>query len=273
MNDQFDLIFDCFVVSLKRTPERLRVFRTRNSQCGINFQHCEAIDGEQLDASKVESSIVAKGATDYTAGSIGNAMSHLTLWQRCAGQTKAFVVLEDDAVVRSDIKARLITTTAQLNEWDIILLGYNTDAPLELNIAPGILLGGHFSVFYPNNDQLADFATSTNPVGLHRLHVAMGICGYVISPSGAQSLMRNCFPMDNRLVPYASFSYKFPAYGLDSIMATIYPKIRAYACLAPLVMTANDQSISTIQTISRNAPPAKGAEWSQPITIYLEPKP
>jgi GR25 family glycosyltransferase involved in LPS biosynthesis len=161
MNDPFDRIFDCFVVSLKRTPERLHVFLAKNSQCGINFQQFEAIDGEQIDASAIESSIVAKGATDYTPGGIGNAMSHLTLWQRCARQPKAFVVLEDDAVVRSDIKARLVTTTAQLTEWDIILLGYNTDAPLELNIAPGILLGGHFSVFYPNNEQLANFATST----------------------------------------------------------------------------------------------------------------
>ena len=247
MSEQFDTLFDCFVISLKRTPERLHAFRTRNSNCGIDFRYFEAIDGTQIDASEIENRLVAKNATGYKPGIIGNAKSHLTLWQQCAEQTKPFVVLEDDAVVRNDITDTLIATTAQWREWDIILLGYNTDTPLELNIAPGILFGGGFSVKYPSSKQLSDFATSTNPVGLHRLHLAMGICGYVISPSGAQILMRSCFPMDNRSVQYSSLNYRFPAYGLDCIMATVYPKIHAYACVAPLVMTTNDHSISTVQ--------------------------
>lgn len=253
VSDQFDALFDCFVISLKRTPERLHTFRTKNSQCAIDFRHFEAIDGAQIDASEIEGRLVAKGTTRYTPGIIGNAMSHLTLWQRCAEQTKTFVVLEDDAVVRNDIKARLLATTFQLNEWDIILLGYNTDAPLELNITPGILFAGGFTIKYPNSEQLSDFAASTNPVGLHRLHLAMGTCGYVISPNGAQILMRSSFPMDNRFVFYALFNHKFPACGIDCMMATIYPKIRAYACVAPLVMTANDHSLSTNELAARRA--------------------
>ncbi len=246
MNDQFDTLFDSFVISLKSTPERLQAFRTNNSECGIDFRHFEAIDGTQINASEIEGRLIAKGATNYKPGRIGIAMSHLALWQRCAEQTKSFVVLEDDAIVRNDIKASLIATITQLSEWDIILLGYNADAPLELNIAPGIFLGAYLSLRYPNSEQLFNFANSTNPVGLHRLHLAMGICGYVISPSGAQNLMRRCFPMDNRTVHYKfSRNYKFPAYGLDCIMATNYPEIHAYACVAPLVMTPNDRSKST----------------------------
>jgi hypothetical protein len=160
---------------------------------------------------------------------------------------KAFIVLEDDAVLRADIEAKLITTIRNLSEWDIILLGYNTDAPLELNIAPGILLRGVFSVKYPKSEQLSDFAASANPIGLHRLRLAMGTCGYVLSPSGANILMRSCFPMDNRFVIYTSGNLRFMAHGLDSMMATVYSKIRAYACVAPLVMTANDHSRSTVQ--------------------------
>jgi hypothetical protein len=53
--------------------------------------------------------------------------------------------------------------------------------------------------------------------------------------------------MDNRPVHYASTGHKFRAYGLDSIMATIYPKLSAYVSIAPLAMTANDHHTSTVK--------------------------
>jgi glycosyl transferase, family 25 len=246
LSNQFDTLFDSFVISLKRTPERLQLFRTQNSKCGIDFRHFEASDGAQIEASEVEGRIVAKGAVMYKPGAIGNAMSHLSLWHRCAEQTKAFIVLEDDAVVRNDVKAKLIATIPSLGAWDIVLLGYNLNW-LEMHIAPGILYGGVFSVPNPSSRQLSDYAASTDPVGLYRLNSAIGICGYVISPSGARILMQSCFPMDNRPVIVASLNHKFLAYGLDCMMATVYPKIGAYVSVAPLVMTANNNSTSTVQ--------------------------
>lgn len=247
MSSQFETLFDCFVISLKRTPERLQTFLAQNAKCEINFQQFEAIDGTQIDAVNIEGRVVAKDATGYKPGSVGNAMSHLALWRRCADQAKYFVVFEDDAVARNDIKARLLATINQLAEWHIVLLGYNTDAALEVSIAPGVSFGGGFSVKHPTAKHLSDFANSTNAVALHRLNMAMGICCYVISPSGAQILMQTCFPMDNRPVNIASTGYTFRAYGLDCIMATIYPKISAYVSIAPLVMTANDHHASTVQ--------------------------
>jgi GR25 family glycosyltransferase involved in LPS biosynthesis len=247
MSSQFETLFDCFVISLKRTPERLQTFLAQNVKSEINFQHFEAIDGTQVDAANIEDRVVAKGATGYKPGFVGNAMSHLTLWRRCADQAIYFVVFEDDAVARNDIKERLLATIGQLAEWHIVLLGYNTDAALEVSIAPGVSFGGGFSVKHPTAKHLSDFANSTNAVALHRLNIAMGTCCYVISPSGAQALIQTCFPMDNRPVHYASTGYTFRAYSIDSIMATVYPKISAYVSIAPLVMTANDHHASTVQ--------------------------
>lgn len=183
----------------------------------------------------------------YSRNSFGNALSHLTLWRQCAGQSKYFLILEDDAVARQDIKARLTALIDNFNDWHIILLGYNTDVPLELIIAPDIFCGTRFSASYPTEKQLSDFSSSSNPVGLHRLYLALGTCGYVVSPKGAQVLMQRCFPLDNRPVNYGSVKYSFSAAALDAVMATIYPTIGAYACLAPLVMTANNRAISTVQ--------------------------
>jgi hypothetical protein len=88
MSDQFDTLFDSFVISLKRTPERLRDFRTHNSKCGIDVRHFEAIDGAEIDASEIEGRFVAKGAIGYKPAIVGNAMSHRSLWQRCTEQKK-----------------------------------------------------------------------------------------------------------------------------------------------------------------------------------------
>ena len=243
-DSKFSKLFDCFVISLERTPERLKIFREKNRKSQVDFQHFKAVDGALLNLSDIYGSVVAANATRYTSGMIGNAMSHRTLWQRCVDQENNFIVCEDDAVLRDDFKARLTPLVEGIGEWDIIQLGYNLDVPLEIEISPGIICGGGFSVTYPSPDQLADFARSTNVVALHRLNFSLGVCGYAISPKGARTLLDTCFPMDNRPVLCVSVSKTFPAFGLDCLMATLYPKIAAYACVAPLVMTPNDRNIS-----------------------------
>ena len=243
MDSQFDHQFNSYVISLKRTPQQLEEFRARNSKCGSDFCHFEGIDHRDIDLVAAANEITAKGTT-LKPGSIGAAMSHLALWRRCAGQTKHFVVLEDDAQARNDIKARLLETVGKLDEFDIVLMGCNTDRPLELSIAPGFLFGGGFSVPHPTAKHLSEFAESANPVGLHRLNMSMGICGYVISPKGAKVLIRECFPIDHRPVRFASWNHTFPSQGIDDMMGTLYSRIAAYTCVAQLVMTSNDPATS-----------------------------
>ena len=230
----FDQLFDSFVINLKRQPERLQAFRYRNTPSEIHFHHFEAIDGAQCPP-----------VANYTPGAVGNAMSHLALWRRCAEQGKSFVVLEDDVVIRHDIKARLPSLVAQVAGWDIILLGYNFDASLELNIAPGINFSGDFSARYPTEQHLARFSRSTVQIGSQRLVSAFGICGYVISPKGAKNLIDRCFPLDSRTVILRRAGRSISAYTLDCMMTTIYRHMLAYACLPPLVMTPNNPKTST----------------------------
>ena len=249
--NQFDKLFDCFVINLKRQPERLKAFLEQNKPSRVTFNYFEAIDGAQVDSADFHGHVLAKGAINYTSGMIGTAMSHLALWRRCAEQTKYFAVFEDDAVVRADIKTQFASLVNQVHGWDIILLGYNTDVPLELNISPGIDYGGIFSVKYPTANHLSDFANSTNPVGLHRLVMAMGTCGYAVAPKGAQMLIRTCFPMDNRPVGFRCTNAMWRASGIDNMMGAVYRKISAFACVAPLVLTPNDPKTSNTLSTSR----------------------
>jgi hypothetical protein len=142
-------------------------------------------------------------------------------------------VFEDDAVLRHDIKTGL--PALLIDNWDIIVLGYNSDTPLELNIAPGISCGVRFcfgSRLFPARkpapQQLFDFSGSTSsPVALHRRYLSLGTCGYVVSPKGAQVLRKSCFPLDNRPVHYDSVQHSFRAAALDAVMATVYRRIAA----------------------------------------------
>lgn len=243
----FDDLFDPFVISLSRTPERLEAFTKANSNAAISFKIFNAIEGEKIHEADIPRHF-APGAKFYTRSSLGNALSHLALWQRCVEQRKNFIVLEDDAVTRRDTKERLLGLLESLVDWDIVLLGYNTDVPLELIISPGIFCGTLFSAPYPDSAQLLQFVDASNPVGLHRLKLALGTCGYTISPKGAKVLAQACFPLTNPVVRFGSVNHFFKAAALDAVMATIYPKISAYACLAPLVMTPNNKANSTVKT-------------------------
>jgi len=236
---RFENMFECFVISLKRKPERLEKFRRFNSNNKIDFQHFEGVDGRDINMTEIVGRVVAKN-TIYRPGSIGCAMSHLALWKQCASQAKSFVILEDDAVARNDMMDRLIELLVPFGEFDLIVLGWNTDRPLELEIAPGIFYGGGFSVPFPSNEHLSDFAASNNPVGLHRLSMSTGSPGYVVSPKGARLLITGCFPMDHRQVRFASWNATFDSQNIDGMMAALFRWIAAYACVAPLVMTAND---------------------------------
>ena len=140
---------------------------------------------------------------------------------------------------------------ADLAAWDIILLGYNTDALVEFNIAGDFDMSGLFTVKHPNAAQLARFARSRNPASLFRLRHAFGISGYAISPAGARKLIARCFPMDNRLIEFKATNHRFNAFSIDCMMNVFYRDIDAYAFVGPLVLPLNDWEMSTVDVRKR----------------------
>ena len=105
--------FSFFVISLKRTPDRLERFRANNAGTAINFEHFEAIDGMSMDSS-ARAAVVAPHATGYTPGALGVAASHRALWLRCSEQKSPFVICEDDAVLREDAADQLPRLVSEL---------------------------------------------------------------------------------------------------------------------------------------------------------------
>jgi len=240
-------MFDCRVINLARSPQRLKTFLERNAAAGLRIERFEAVDGSTLDiASAVSNGIIANGAK-YTPGAIGNGMSHRAIWRESIARRKCALVFEDDGVLRRDISDVLPQVVSHLPEdWDILLLGYNTDSVLDLKFGGEINLYGRFNPQYPTPAGQAAFAVSDEPVGAYKLNAAFGICGYAISPGGAERLISRCFPMDNRVIQVPALGKGLILTTLDGMLNAFFRRVSAFACFAPLVLPINDRSSSSV---------------------------
>jgi glycosyl transferase, family 25 len=242
------LPFECYVISLARTPDKLAGFIERNTATGLTFKHFEAVDGTALEWNEcVSNGLIRQHARGYRTGSLGSASSHRALWRRAVAARTPVVVFEDDIYCRHDILGQLERVLGLLRNWDILLLGYNTDSVLEVGVTPTCSYGGFFSQRYPSAKDLEEFARERNEVGVLPLKNAFGLCSYAVSPEGAENLLANVFPLDNRelIVPYMRFIHggdTSQCRTLDMNVNTLYRHIGAYAVVPPLALAPNDKA-------------------------------
>lgn len=239
---------DWLVISLKRTPERLRQFELVNSHVGVSIQALEAVDGLQLDRDVLEQDGLISAGLPWGPGAIGAALSHRLCWLRAIETDRLVVVFEDDVYLRRDFVVSVLTLVESLPaDWDVILFGYNTDSILDVEVVPGWNARGEFSPRYPVPADRERFAASSGRVAPLRLHNAFGTCCYAISAQGARKLVDGCFPLSVTpiLVP-ALQSYLLPQTG-DALMNGFYRRLGAYVCLPPIAMPINDKQASTVK--------------------------
>ena len=243
---------EAYVINLERTPERMAAFLKQNAGCGIDFRRFVAADGNAIDTEEaVRRNLIKRGTKWRTAGTIGVALSHRSLWEATIAEDRPRLVFEDDAFVRSDVRAVLADALPRLAGWDIVLLGYNTDSLLEINVAGDFDMSGLFTVRYPSPAQLARFVRSRDATRLFRLRHAFGTSGYAVSPAGARKLLARCFPMDNRMIAFKTRGRRLPAFSIDCMMNTVYRDIAAWAFVGPLALPPNDKENSTVDPRKR----------------------
>jgi len=244
---QFDETFDCHIINLARTPERMAAFHGRNGATGVKFGRFEAADGNAIHPDDAVRQGIIKPMTRWSSkGTIGVALSHRNLWDKAIAEEKTLMVFEDDAWLRTDIRSAFMRGMAGRGDWDIVLLGYNTDSLLEINLIGDFDISGLFTPRYPTVANLQSFVKATDPVTAYRLRHAFGICGYAITPAGAQKLRQSVFPMDNRMLEFPATDRRFPAFSIDAMMNAFYRDLAGYACVPPLVLAENDWDKSTI---------------------------
>lgn len=243
-------MFDCKVLTLPRTPDRLDAFIAHNRRVAFELQVCYAVDGNQINRRELFEAGLITADADWTLGAIGNALSHRSLWKQAEQSGQPLIVLEDDAVVApglhdclEQILPRLDLMTAP---WDILLLGYNTDSAVDLQLSPGMSFRGHFSLKNPTPEQIQEVLGRPGDCAAHRLNNAFGTCGYVVSPAGARRLLNWCFPLRDEQFLVPSLKRMLVASSIDGLMNAIYPQLSAHCCVPPLVLSSNRPEQSTV---------------------------
>lgn len=241
-------------ITLRSRPARNAAFLGNNraelDASRFPWRRVDGVDGGQLEREElVARGIIAReglseGYEPHTWGHLGAALSHRALWEEAAraGGEDVLVVLEDDAQVCpqfGDQLRRVLELAAARDPWDVLHLGFNTDAPVTVRldsprmeiqlicqqdgrpIAPGV----PFDISWPERPRVGE-ALLARVLDVH------GICGYAVSARGARRLVEACFPMT-----------------ATSIDGTISRQTReglldAWIVIPPLVLSPNDHAAS-----------------------------
>ena len=230
------------VISLARTPGRLESFRADNP--GLQaWDVFPAIDGTTVDAATRD----ALGDTAlWSKGGVGAALSHIALWRLCVESGRPLTICEDDAVLRADFARASGTLLESVPGFDIVLWGWNFDAVMEAEVSPGVpaaVLGDQAAL----RSGVDAFRTQSVAPSLLRLHKALGVPCYTVSPAGAATLLARGLPVHPVRVALPLMAYEIGNVTFDVTMASLYAQLSAHIALPPLAVTRNDWSISTVR--------------------------
>jgi glycosyl transferase, family 25 len=234
-----------YLINLDRTRGRLAEFQRRNAHlCDVD--RYPAIDGRTIDREKLIQEHIITSDCHYKSGFLGNAMSHVSLWRKAVDEQRTITVAEDDAVFSHCFAARSQAFLAKLpTDWDFIQWGWNFDAYLWVDLIPQTIKAK--MVF--DQDQLRRNidkfqSADTVPTAMRLLHSFGTLC-YSVTTKGAHALLARCLPFDAKLIDFPGFDVRIENSSLDCAMSRVYPSIKAFVCIPPLVASENKWEEST----------------------------
>jgi glycosyl transferase family 25 len=235
------------VINLDRLPERMRLFREEN--LGLSIERVAAADGRQLARDDLIRRGIIADDNAYSAGALGNALSHITLWRQCVEGGEAFHIAEDDAILHPAFATRVSALLEGVESWDAVFWGWNFDWPVRVHLAPGV---GSVVLRFNQKEmrtQIDAFRASDVPTRLVGLDSCAGTCCYSVSPQGAGRLLARCLAIGTTAAPLVTRPGKlWPNTGLDVEMSRHHAAMASFACLPPLALTRNDHAASTVQS-------------------------
>ncbi len=233
------------LINLDRSTARLADFYRVNPH--VVADRFPGTDGAALDLAALVDEGRITGDLGYTRGAIGNAFSHLALWEQAVASGAPVTVLEDDATLCANFVAESARVVAGLApDWDYIQWGWNFDTVMFFELMPGISR----SLALCEQDRMRPALP-----GFHKLDVetrpfrlvrSLGIPAYTISPAGAAKLLSVSRPLRPMQIWFPMLGTMANA-SIDYVMSGTYERLAAFVAFPPLVLTANDHSISTVQ--------------------------
>ena len=237
------------VISLERTPNRLQAFQARTRNIVPEVMLHPGTDGNSLDLEALS----FKGFLDTKAkfwprGQIGCALSHINVWQECRRIGEPFLVFEDDVLLSNNFRSCLSSLMLSLPEsWEFCLLGWNHDSCLQWEWGSGCSCTALFQPRYPDQERLQLALNESFEPKFYRLISALGLAGYVISPSGASRLLEWVFPLRSIPINIPELPVR-ECFSLDGQLNSLYFNFNAFVCIPPIAIGANDQDQSLTQS-------------------------
>ena len=238
------------VISLKRTPERLRTFFKINEDALVDWEVdvINGIDGIEQEEIVHQSRCVSDSALEqWTKGAIGSALSHLKAWRRCIEINKDVLIAEDDTVLAKNLKyelEKLNIVGGTAKQTYLVLLGWNLDSLLHAELSPGLEMISLFEPTYPDLEKLEAIINSDRERNICNLNQCFGLPAYWITPQIAHTLLNACIPLQaerNRMTRGIPEHYLVT---LDGMLTNRYKAINAKITIPPLALAINDQNTS-----------------------------
>jgi GR25 family glycosyltransferase involved in LPS biosynthesis len=166
-----------FVINLKRRPDRLRNFFTKNKDELYPITVFEGVDGKTLLPSHKVQKAFSTGDYNYRRGIVGCAMSHIKIWKEFVTKlsTNYCIVFEDDAELCKDFHHKVLYLLDKHKEFDIMFLHYN---PYPQYNNPDL---------YSNSSPKAEFWSIERSM---KENMGSG-AGYILSRKGAINLLKH----------------------------------------------------------------------------------
>jgi glycosyl transferase, family 25 len=243
------------VINLDRSTDRLATFRAVNSHVMPQVTRFSAVDGKKVErAAMAERGLIAADL-GYSDGALGNALSHIALWDMAIREDRSLTICEDDAVFNRSFCAASESVLRELSpDWHVISWGWNFDSILWFDMIPGV--SGCIGTFDQESMRKGTdtFQAAELRPRAYRLLQAFGVICYSISPIGARALRQNCLPLRNTSVYVPGLKANMPNVAMSAALNGVYSHMNSFVSVPPLVVTPNDHSISTVQ--------AKPDDWT-----------
>lgn len=234
------------VISLRRSVKRREKFIERNKGLKLGYQFVDGIDGVEQWPALLSSKKVRRARSDgWSKGAIGAALSHQFLWRKCINDDQAMCVIEDDTILASKFLGDFLSIWSQnLEEIDFLLLGWNLDSVLKAEFLPGISFVSLFEPPFPSIKQIKEIVNSVSTRSLIPLEKALGLPGYIVTPSGARKLLDGISEFIAEPLIVGRGIPQVLSMTLDAQMNRIYSSMNSLVVIPPLLLAENDISTS-----------------------------
>ena len=214
------------VINLPRNPERYSGVKAALSAERLSFERRDAVDGRAMTEAARRANVTWLGRALMTPGMIGCYLSHRECWALCVSRGEPLIVFEDDVLLADGFKQKLAAAMENLpDDWDVLLLGtIGAISPkyYHVNLPHAVAAGG---MRWPRW-HAQDVHEPLRPFGTH---------AYLVSPKGAEELLRRC--------PRVNYHVDVVAWGLRGLrLFAIHPLLARQTHEDTTIDGASDRS-------------------------------